>query len=347
MSDDQGWKGRPAEDPSPMGPFLRRFKTIENRLDSLETSAPLQSATISSGGLSVKDGGDISVRGGGRIRALYDDGSNAAFFGPMALADGRPAGIGLLVQGPPSDNDGEITQGPDIFVATADVDGTRSVYVGQTGNPVDNLWALSKYVTLQATAGDLYLESTNGWGTLKGKNAWLEATGGTATVKGSAGLTLDSGGQVLIKSATSRVFLEHATTSSAANCVIGTGGLIERSTSSRRYKQDVEDLVVDVKDVLKLRPRTWRDRLEVAGDPDASTRYVGFIAEELDDAGLTPWVLYDAEGRPDAIAYDRLVAAVVPVVQDQQRRLDDQAQQIADLTAQLDELRALVTPQEA
>ncbi|WP_454728840.1 tail fiber domain-containing protein [Cellulosimicrobium protaetiae] len=337
-TDAKGWKGRPAENPSPLGPITERFRRLENRVSDLETSAPLQSATISKGGLTVKDGGGI--------RAEYEDGSPAIHFGPIFNADGTPQGIGLHVQAP-DDGTGGVLQGHDVFRAMTRQDGTTAVVLGETDNAIGYLWGLVGYATLLAATGDLYLESNTGWGTLKGKDAWLEATSGTTTVKGSVGLTIDSGGQVLIKSATSKVFLEHLTTSAGANCVIGTGGLIERSTSSLRYKQDVEDLVVDVADVLKLRPRTWRDRADVAGDPDVETRYVGFIAEELDEAGLTQWVLYDEQGRPDAIAYDRLTAALVPVVQDQQARLDDQAQQIVTLAAQLDELRALVTPQEA
>ncbi len=339
MSDDQGWKGRAPENPSPLGPLLIELREIKRRLADRETAAPLQSATISSGGLTVKDGGAIT--------AEHTDGSPAAYFGPITLADGSPFGTGLLIQAPIGPDNDDAAQGPDVFMAKVDADGSRSVYIGQVESPVDNLWSLSKYATFQATDGNVYLEAMNGWGTLKGKSAWVEATDGTATVKGSAGLTLDSGGQIVLRSATARVFIDHETTSNAGNCYIGTTGVVQRSTSSLRYKQDVEDLAVDVDDVLKLRPRTWRDRLEVEADPDVRTRYVGFIAEELDDAGLAQWVLYDEQGRPDAIAYDRLTAALVPVVQHQQRRLDDQARQIADLTAQLDELRALVTPQEA
>lgn len=341
MADAYTAPGTSSQYPTPESGFdvlAAELARMRRRLDDLERASTLGSAAISSGGLTIKDGGNLTVRDGGAISAEYDDGTPAAFFGQIVLADGSPFGTGLLVQAPASGDEGA-AQGPDVFMAKVDQDGARSVFIGQTGNPVDNVWGLSKAITLRGTQGDVYLESSTGWGTLKGARAWLEATAGTATVKGSAGLTLDSGGQVLIASETSRVFIEHATTSAGANCVIGTGGLVERSTSSLRYKQDVEDLAVDVDDVLKLRPRTWRDRLEVEADPDADTRYVGFIAEELDAAGLGQWVLYDDEGRPDAIAYDRLTAALVPVLQAQQDQIDT-------LTRAVDELRARL-PKEA
>lgn len=334
MTDAQGWKGRPPENPSPLGPLLIELRDIRRRLADLETAAPLQSATISEGGLTIKDGGSIIVRDGGGIRAEYDDGSPSVHFGPLYLADGVPDGVGLHVQAPASGADDEHLQGPDVFRARVFPDGSTAVIIGQDDEPIGYLWGL---------VGNAWVRAQD-YVTLTCVNTlWIETETGYATIKAGQGMSLDSGGQVLINSATSRVFIQHETTSSAANAYLATNGLLQRSTSSRRYKRDIDDLEVNVDDVLKLRPRTWRDRAEVEEDPDVERRYVGFIAEELDEAGLMQWVLYDDQGRPDAIAYDRLVAAVVPVIQDQQQRLDDQAQQIADLRAQLDELRDLVT----
>ncbi|GAA5122157.1 hypothetical protein GCM10023339_40120 [Alloalcanivorax gelatiniphagus] len=73
--------------------------------------------------------------------------------------------------------------------------------------------------------------------------------------------------------------------------------------------------------VLQMRGRTWRDKAQVEQDPDTEDRYVGFIAEELDELGLTAFVEYDDEGQPNAIAYDRLSVALLAVLKDQERRL--------------------------
>ncbi|MFJ2297391.1 tail fiber domain-containing protein [Oerskovia paurometabola] len=145
---------------------------------------------------------------------------------------------------------------------------------------------------------------------------------------GAAGVSIGFGGPNVVK-------IAHATYSGAANCGINGDGTILRSTSARRYKQDIEDLVVDPDVVLQLRPRTWRDRGEIDRDPECTTRYPGFIAEELVEAGLEQFVVYTPEGEVDAIAYDRLTAALVPVLQRQQRQLDEQATTLAALAAKV------------
>lgn len=117
--------------------------------------------------------------------------------------------------------------------------------------------------------------------------------------------------------------ISHPTSPLAANTVIGTDGLISRSTSSRRYKTDEELVDVDPAAVLALEGKTWRDRGEVETDPDTENRYVGFIAEDLDDLGLTEFVVYDDEGRPDAISYDRLSVALLALAKSEHKaRLD-------------------------
>lgn len=134
--------------------------------------------------------------------------------------------------------------------------------------------------------------------------------------------------------------------------------LVMRSTSSRRYKQDIADHEIDPTAVLKMRVRTWRDRSEVDRDADTTQRYIGFIAEELHDLGLTEFVSYDKQGRPDAVAYDRIPVALLIAlrwltkqVKDERARTDaleakvaTQQQQIDALTARLDALSGPTTP---
>ncbi len=135
--------------------------------------------------------------------------------------------------------------------------------------------------------------------------------------------------------------IDHATTGASANTFIDpSDGRIWRSTSSRRYKQDIADLAIDPDAVLALRPRMWRDKAEVEQDADTETHYVGFIAEELHDLGLTAFVIYDDEGKPEAIAYDRLSAATVSLAQQQQREIDDLKQQLASLAERVGALES-------
>jgi hypothetical protein len=233
-------------------------------------------------------GGTVDIYNNGRFRAKYADGRTGAVFGPLTLEpSGTPDGMGLLIQAPDAAQS-------DIFRAKYDGAGVKRVQFGMTDVPVDSVWGLSKYV---------YLEATNG---------------GALT---DAGMWLHSANEIRLTSTTGRMVVPWVSTSSAANTVIGTDNVLMRSSSARKYKQDIEDAAVDVASVLKMRPRTWRDRREVGEDPGTTTRYVGFIAEELNDLGLGQFVTRNEDGEVDGIAYDRLVAAVIPVLRSLDERI--------------------------
>jgi hypothetical protein len=100
------------------------------------------------------------------------------------------------------------------------------------------------------------------------------------------------------------------TSGSAANVFIDSNGRFFRSTSSLRYKSGVTDAAHGLADVLKLRSVTYK------GKNDGDTVFGGLIAEEVHDAGLTEFVAYDKEGRPDAIHYGNMVALLIKAVQE-------------------------------
>ena len=102
----------------------------------------------------------------------------------------------------------------------------------------------------------------------------------------------------------------NTTTANAANVEIASDGIMRRSTSSLRYKSDVTDAAHGLADVLKLRSVTYK------GKNDGDKVFGGLIAEEVHDAGLTEFVAYDKEGRPDAIHYGNMVALLVKAVQE-------------------------------
>jgi hypothetical protein len=96
----------------------------------------------------------------------------------------------------------------------------------------------------------------------------------------------------------------------AANMYVDASGILYRATSSLRYKSDVTDAAHGLADVLKLRSVTYKAKN--SGD----TVFGGLIAEEVHDAGLTEFVAYDKEGRPDALHYGNMVALLVKAVQE-------------------------------
>jgi hypothetical protein len=99
----------------------------------------------------------------------------------------------------------------------------------------------------------------------------------------------------------------------SANLTMHDDGYISKVTSSLRYKSDVQDWHPGMA-ALNLRPRSWTQG-------DTGVRYYGYIAEEVAEV-LPELVVYDEEGRPDALSYDRFTSATIPVLQDIVRRLD-------------------------
>jgi hypothetical protein len=102
-----------------------------------------------------------------------------------------------------------------------------------------------------------------------------------------------------------------ATTGSGANVVVtSSNGQLERSTSSRKYKNTIKDATHGLTDLLKLRPITYK------GNNDGDTVFGGLIAEEVHDAGLTEFVQYDEDNEPDALSYGNMVSLCIKAIQE-------------------------------
>lgn len=102
-------------------------------------------------------------------------------------------------------------------------------------------------------------------------------------------------------------------------------GVIGIAASSRRFKKDIKAATIDVQAVLAM--RVVRFRYKVAIDPDAELQH-GLIAEELDELGLTWLVAYDDDGQPLTVHYEKLALALLPVVQEHERRIAKLEEQI-------------------
>ncbi|TSD68141.1 tail fiber domain-containing protein [Aeromicrobium piscarium] len=119
---------------------------------------------------------------------------------------------------------------------------------------------------------------------------------------------------------------ELPTTSSAANLHLGTVGgkwTVAYISSSRRYKRDIADLAIDPDAVKRWRPRTWRDKADVDAVGDNAAHHIGYIAEEIADAGTPELVVHDAEGQIDGLAYDRMTVGLHALAMQQEQRIVD------------------------
>ena len=109
------------------------------------------------------------------------------------------------------------------------------------------------------------------------------------------------------------------------------GGLLH--TSDRRKKRSIKDLVIEKAKsfIMGLKPRKFKFRKDLS----TSGRYHhGFIAQEVKEAMSEDWGVYVENKEKDFIGlrYDELIADMVAVIQDQEKRIDALERRMNDLT---------------
>jgi hypothetical protein len=199
-------------------------------------------------------------------------------------------------------------------------DGTGGVLQGDTGNGEASLSQLNPGFsggrpTMQLRAGSMtgtpgatvLLYGDNGGNRLATINCDTEVSGDLTASQSLWSLSIagDSG------------TLPHA--------VWGASGQLKKQTSSARYKDDIQDLELDVHQLLKLRPKQFKDKVSGA-------KGVGFIAEEAADLGLERWVYRRPEDKkPESFGYAEWTAALQKICQKQQRDIDELKHRITTL----------------
>lgn len=185
---------------------------------------------------------------------------------------------------------------------------------------------------------------------------------------GATRLTVDKDGTTTFSGPIRTI--AHSTTAAAANCVLQADGWVLRSTSSARYKKDVEPLDGAIADsIYSMRPVWYRSTSEA--DP-AAWSWLGLIAEEVAavEPRLAQWAYtpedyvpgpervvdeqigVDSEGQPvyerkvcpgdpvlkagaqkvpDGVQYERIVVPLIACVQAQRRQIEALEMRVAAL----------------
>jgi len=115
------------------------------------------------------------------------------------------------------------------------------------------------------------------------------------------------------------------------------GNIISREGSSRRYKQNIQPLQEDFHNVLELEAKQFQMK-EGYGEP--GKWLFGYIAEDLEESGLSKLVIFDREGRPDGIKYKKFAIYLNEVIKVHEREIKDLQEQNAMLMERIEALEA-------
>jgi len=220
-------------------------------------------------------------------------------------------------------NDGGLTSIGGGLGVTGNIDSTGSIAAGTL------VQALGVFRSIQAaTTDNAFTARTNADGNPRlaidcgGTIEW--GTGGTRDTNlyrgGASLLETDDNFQT---NAQLRVVAPTGTTQTSSQAIYffvsGNGSYeLRRNTSSARYKTNIVDAdEVVLEAARKVKPRHYESTIEA----EAGATRLGFIAEEVHDAGLTHAVGYDSEGKPETIDPTALIAALWHRVEDLENRL--------------------------
>jgi hypothetical protein len=201
-----------------------------------------------------------------------------------------------------------------------------------------------------------YVNVGNGDGSI----AFYTAASGTAgnTISFTQAMTLDANGKLTIArtdgTGISSIGVYNTTTASAANVIVLSDGTFQRSTSSARFKTNVETIELQyAQNILNARPVWYRS---LCADDNKDWGHWGFIAEEIAeiDPRLVYWkteettfVIEEVDGEQvtkqvstkldtpiaDGVQYDRFVPLLLKQLQEQQALITTLTDRITALEA--------------
>jgi hypothetical protein len=119
------------------------------------------------------------------------------------------------------------------------------------------------------------------------------------------------------------VYENSITAAERRDMYISPNGVFGFLSSSRTQKQDIVSADLDTSSILSINPVKFKYIQEVENLGDVAEIEVGFIAEDLHDAGLTQFVDYGRSGEPEGVKYTTYVVALQAVVRSQQQQIDD------------------------
>ena len=104
-----------------------------------------------------------------------------------------------------------------------------------------------------------------------------------------------------------------------------------QAVSSRRYKENIAPLADDFEKLLSAEPKSYT----MKGDTERR-REIGYIAEDIDELGLTSLVHYTEDGLPDALKYEKMVLYLVEIAKSQKAEIESLNHKLKDERQELE-----------
>ena len=180
------------------------------------------------------------------------------------------------------------------------------------------------------------MNDTSGGGNIAiGQNAGLSLTTGNNNIDiGNAGVAGESGTiRIGTGGGQGRAFIEgiyNVTASGGVPVLINSNGQLGTSSSSRRFKFDIADMVNTTEGLMRLRPVTFR---YLAQGPDGALQY-GLIAEEVAEV-YPELVTRNKDGEVEAVMYQFLAPMLLNEVQKQRKIIETLEQRLQAVEKQL------------
>lgn len=304
--------------------------------------------------LAANTSGNDNTATGSRALNLNTTGSEntATGFGALKgniLGNGNTA-TGFQALGGGNSGDSNTAEGTDALFANTT--GTENTAIGASALIANSSGSLNT-----ALGGEALLDNTTGSNNVA---IGAGALGQDPTGSGNIALGWEAG--VNVTSGSNNIYIGNPGVSSESNAIrigngdvgghtafyvaavlgytvpngtevfIGSNAQLGTITSSRRYKDDIQDMGEASDALMKLRPVTFRYK-QAAPDGSKPLQY-GLIAEEVADV-FPEAVLYDDKGEPNSVQYHKINAMLLNEVQKQRREIDE-------LKASLETLKSLL-----
>jgi len=127
-----------------------------------------------------------------------------------------------------------------------------------------------------------------------------------------------------------------ATSSGGAAVFINSDGKLGTSTSSQRYKEQIQPMDRISETLFALKPVSFRYKKEL--DPDGKSQF-GLIAEEVEQVN-PDLIVYDKHGKPYSVRYEAVNAMLLNEFLKEHRTVQDQGAIITQQQKQIDALIA-------